>query len=437
MSTPPDLSSLKTLVSPHFLFTSRPWRALAHVVTTPAVSCVALAALALPGLPLLTAVSGKGETWWSAVLLAALGVVLVAVLGPVLVAPVAACERHRLKLIDRMPAERIWRETSGSGLRAWLQTRYTRTSSWCELAYSLLLAVVAPMLYGALALLLMVLATAVASPFLLGDNGLALAFGHIELRSTRDAVPWAIGALVLILALPAVWTLLAEAHGRVARCLLRRTAEAGLRTELEEVSRSRARLVNAFESERRRIERDLHDGAQQRLVSLTLQLGLARVDLPPDSPATQSVGAAHDQAKQLMTELRELINGIHPQVLTDRGLVAALHELAGCSPLRVEVDADVPTRPAPHVEATAYFVVAEALANVAKHSGAPAAAVVVRGRGGTLEMTITDNGRGGADPLRGTGLTGLADRVAVVGGTLALTSPVGGPTTVTVELPCT
>jgi signal transduction histidine kinase len=202
------------------------------------------------------------------------------------------------------------------------------------------------------------------------------------------------------------------------------------------VSRSRARLADAFEAERRRIERDLHDGAQQRLVSLTLQLGLARLDLPPGSPAAETITAAHEQAKQLMAELRELIHGIQPQVLTDLGLPAALGELADQAPIPVAVDAHLAGRLPSQIENTAYFVVAEALTNIAKHSGATSASVTARQHHGVLTVEISDNGHGGANPRSGTGLTGLADRVAVTGGRMLLSSPAGGPTLLRVELPC-
>ncbi|MFD1932138.1 sensor histidine kinase [Nonomuraea mangrovi] len=201
---------------------------------------------------------------------------------------------------------------------------------------------------------------------------------------------------------------------------------------LEEVVASRARLVDAFEAERRRIERDLHDGAQQRLVALSMRLGLARLDLRDGSPAAEQVAQAHEEAKKALTELRELIRGVHPRVLTDRGLAAAVREVASRSPVPVEVEADLARLPEP-IEATAYFVVVEALANVAKHS--QARTVLIRVRDG-LVMEISDDGVGGADPAKGTGLTGLADRLAVVGGRLSLSSPAGGPTTMRVEIPC-
>ena len=152
---------------------------------------------------------------------------------------------------------------------------------------------------------------------------------------------------------------------------------------------------------------------------------MARLGLPPDSPASASVAAAHEEAKQLLAEFREFVHGIHPAILTDRGLVPALRELADRCAVAVTVDADLPERPPAPIESTAYFVAAEALSNVAKHSGARRAEVTVRG-----------DGRGGAEERGGTGLSGLSDRVAAVGGTLVLSSPVGGPTVVTVELPC-
>jgi signal transduction histidine kinase len=171
-------------------------------------------------------------------------------------------------------------------------------------------------------------------------------------------------------------------------------------------------------------------------VGLTLQLGMARLDVPPTSPAHGSITAAHTQAKQLMGELRELVHGIHPRVLTDRGLPAALGALADRSPMPVAVQADVPGRLPDAVEATAYFVVTEALTNVVKHSGAGSASITARCAGGVLVVEVADDGRGGADPTLGTGLAGLADRVAVLDGRMSLSSPPGGPTLVRMELPC-
>ncbi|WP_433436092.1 sensor histidine kinase [Nonomuraea sp. CA-141351] len=244
----------------------------------------------------------------------------------------------------------------------------------------------------------------------------------------------AVASVAGVLLLPvAAYTITAwgGARGAMARAML---APPG--SELSEVLRSRARLVDAFEMERRRIERDLHDGAQQRLVSLSMTLGLARLDLPDDSPAGRLVDRAHDEAKQALAELRELIRGVHSQVLTDRGLGAAVRDVAGRSPVPVDVDVELDGRlPAP-VEVTAYYVVSEALANLAKHSQATRGVVTARVERGTLVVEVRDDGAGGADPAKGTGLTGLADRLAVVGGKLSLSSPMGGPTLIRVEIPC-
>jgi signal transduction histidine kinase len=244
------------------------------------------------------------------------------------------------------------------------------------------------------------------------------------------------GALLLVLAVPAVRVLTAL-DTAVARSLLG-PAPGYLARRVDELERSRARVVDAGETERRRIERDLHDGTQQQLVALGMTLGRAkaRYVVEPDSIG-DLLDDAHQQAKDTVTDLRRLIRGLHPPVLTDRGLDAALSAIAVRCPVPVELTVDLDHRPPPAVEAIGYFVVAEALTNVARHSGAAAAVVRVRRDDtGPVWITITDNGVGGADPDRGTGLRGLADRVSAVDGQLSVDSPIGGPTVLTVELPC-
>jgi signal transduction histidine kinase len=197
-------------------------------------------------------------------------------------------------------------------------------------------------------------------------------------------------------------------------------------------------VVDAAEAERRRIERDLHDGAQQRLVALAMELGRAKAKFADDVDAAKElVDQAHAQAKEALIELRNLVRGVHPPVLTDRGLDAALSGLAALCPIPVDVHVDVPVRPKSSVEAVAYFMVAEALTNVAKHSRASQVKVVVEGHGypGTLTVMITDDGIGGADTAS-PGLSGLADRVSGVDGRLSVESPAGGPTIIAAELPC-
>ena len=195
--------------------------------------------------------------------------------------------------------------------------------------------------------------------------------------------------------------------------------------------------VDSAEAERRRIERDLHDGAQQRLVALAMDLGMARERFEDDPQhAQQLVAEAHEEAKAALVELRDLVRGFNPAILQDRGLDAALSSVVARSPVPVRLDVDVAPRPAATVESTAYFVVTEALTNVAKHAHATEARVSIARRGDRLAIDVTDNGTGGADAARGTGLNGLSERVHTLGGWMQVLSPAGGPTSVLVELPC-
>jgi signal transduction histidine kinase len=197
--------------------------------------------------------------------------------------------------------------------------------------------------------------------------------------------------------------------------------------------------VRAALAERRRIERDLHDGAQQRLISLAMELGMAKEKMPEDPEAARELlEAAHGEAKRALAEIRDLVRGIHPAVLSDRGLDAAISALAGRCPVPVVANVELDGRPSDAVETTAYFVVAEALANVARHAGASEARICVwheRGPEERLVVEVVDDGKGGADPGAGTGLAGLRDRLAALDGRLFVESPVGGPTRVRAQLP--
>ncbi|RKT18078.1 signal transduction histidine kinase [Streptomyces sp. 1114.5] len=246
------------------------------------------------------------------------------------------------------------------------------------------------------------------------------------------------GGVLLLLAAPWAAALVARLEVWAAQLLLGPGRAEALERRVEEITESRAGLVDAVDAERRRIERDLHDGAQQRLTSLAMNLGLARRTLkdvlPPE--AMQVIVAAHEEAQAAIDELRDLVRGLHPAVLEDRGLDAALSGIAARAPLPVRLDVDLTEPIAPTVEAVAYFTVSEALTNVAKHARADRVDLSVRTAGGRLRLVISDDGVGGADPSRGTGLTGLRKRTASVDGTLSVLSPLGGPTTITVELPC-
>jgi signal transduction histidine kinase len=203
-----------------------------------------------------------------------------------------------------------------------------------------------------------------------------------------------------------------------------------------EVQRSRARIVRAGDEARRRLERDLHDGAQQRLVSLSMELSAAESRLP-DLPETHEVLAeARGVLRDVLEDLRELSRGLHPTALSEGGLAAALRSLSRRSaiPVDLELDADVESLPET-VEVAAYYTVSEALTNTAKHAGATRVHVRVARREDGLQLTIADDGKGGADPANGSGLTGLADRVEAIGGTLRIDSPDGQGTTLSVRLP--
>jgi signal transduction histidine kinase len=258
--------------------------------------------------------------------------------------------------------------------------------------------------------------------------------GHL-IRSPGALITGVLAGLVLLLVAPAVTRGLAAMDAAVGRGLLGSGREV-LTARIGALETSRAQVMDAAEAERMRIERDLHDGAQQRLVSLAMELGRAKAKFGTDPEgAAAIVDQAHEQAKEALAELRNLVRGVHPPVLSDRGLDAALSGLAALSPVPVTLSVDLPSRPPAAIEAIAYFVVAEALTNIAKHARAGHARVLVVGAGGQLSVEITDDGTGGADPA-GKGLSGLAARVAGVDGQFRVTSPAGGPTTLEVTLPC-
>jgi signal transduction histidine kinase len=213
--------------------------------------------------------------------------------------------------------------------------------------------------------------------------------------------------------------------------------QAEVQAQLEQVRASRARLVEAGDAERRRLERDLHDGAQQRLVTLSLALGMARDRAAEADPELGSlIESASKEAREALTELRELARGIHPAVLTETGLTGAIQALVERSPVATTITAVPHERYPAAIEATAYFVVSEALVNVAKHARADGAQVMIRKFPGRLLVEVSDDGAGGARSEGGSGLRGLADRVASVGGVLRVDSPPGGGTRLEADIPC-
>jgi signal transduction histidine kinase len=236
-----------------------------------------------------------------------------------------------------------------------------------------------------------------------------------------------------------IWTLLGLAivvGAETAAVLLGSPHDAEMAERIETLTATRAGAVNVQDTELRRIERDLHDGAQARLVALGMSLGMAEQKLADDPErAGELLAEARVGAEQALRELRDLARGIHPPVLADRGLEAAIEALANSTPMHVALSVDVPKRPSSAVESAAYFVTAESLANAAKHAKADWLDIRIATVGSNLELEITDDGIGGADP-NGSGLVGLRHRVEALDGTLEVTSPPGGPTTVYAELPC-
>lgn len=411
-----------------------------HVLTTIPLCLVAGTAVAVLASPFLalavrTLEGAPPLPLHQTLLLGVLGVTLLGVLGPWVAIPVAQVERARLRLVDESPALDPSRRPSRTGLWPWLRTRAGDAATWRAVAFMIVLATVIPTVLVLLVFVLVFVLALVAAPLVLLSDAGPIAMGPTEITSATESVPYALVGVLLLVGVPYLVAAVAAGHGWLVRLLLTQPEEADLRHQLVEVSRSRTRLVDAFEAERRRIERDLHDGAQSQLLNLTLKLGVARLDLDEGSPAAQKVTEAHGMAKGLMAELRQIVRGIHPRVLTDQGLHAALWELCDDVTLPVDVEVVVPERLPEHVEASAYFTVMEAMNNVTKHAGAEMVAIRAWVDEDLLLVEVEDDGCGGADPSAGSGLTGSADRIAAVGGRMHLSSPPGGPTLVRVEVP--
>ncbi len=340
----------------------------------------------------------------------------------------ARVERARIRLMLGVPIP-AWPDGIRAGYRWGIVPRWRtlgERATWGEIGYGLLRfpvsAVAAALSVSAWAVGLVMLTLPLYNSQLPSGG---VKFGDTVFRGSPTMVASAVTGLALLLAAPQMTRGLAVADAALARWLLGPRRDLAARVAELEVSRER--VVDAAETERRRIERDLHDGAQR-----------AKARFADDIDAAAGlVDQAHAQAKEALTELRNLVRGVHPPVLTERGLDAALSGLAALCPVPVDVHVDVPVRPKSSVEAVAYFMVAEALTNVAKHSRASHAKVVVEGHGypGTLTVMISDDGIGGAD-AHSPGLSGLADRVSGVDGRLSVESPAGGPTIIAAELPC-
>jgi signal transduction histidine kinase len=353
-----------------------------------------------------------------------------------------AVHRYRLQTIGlEVPRQPVagsrW---TVAGLAAYLRSPAT----WRQLGYHLLAApalaaaaivVCATWLSGLAGTLIYVYAWWRRGVLRQGGPAGTVAHLHQGLFTPLDTYVTVAG-IALLVAAPFLTAALVALDARAARALLGPSRAEELEHRVEHLTQTRSGAVDAADAERRRIERDLHDGTQQRLVALAMRLGMARADTTDAAQAHQVIAEAHEETKAALAELRDMIRGLHPVVLEDRGLDAALSGIAARLPVPVRLTVDLPRRPAASIEAVAYFVVSESLTNITKHAQASQAEVVVQRAGDRLHIIVSDDGVGGADPARGTGLTGLAKRAAAVDGTFEIASPPGGPTLIPVELPC-
>ncbi|RSM98142.1 sensor histidine kinase [Nonomuraea sp. WAC 01424] len=372
-----------------FLGSSWPWRTLAYLATS------------LPGGGAAVAVTVFGRQTALVVAMITLLVVVAVLSGPI-----ASLERWRLRLIDpvALPAPKPRTPIS-----------FASPAARREIGYALLWATILPVV-----------------------NGLVIALAALTVNSYASSLPSGVSPAIVVAPAAAagcayLFAVVAAAEGALARSLL----AAPLAERMIELTRSRARLVDAFEAERRRIERDLHDGTQHQLTAVLMQLGLAQLDVREDPERTaKAIGLAYGHTQAALDELRRVIRGIHPAVLTDRGLALAVTDLARHCPIPVTLDLDLPRRPPAGVEAAAYFCISESLTNGIKHSKAQNIMITARLSDRLLVLEVRDDGIGGADATKGSGINGLADRIGVLEGTLTLSSPLGGPTAIRVELPC-
>ena len=345
--------------------------------------------------------------------------------------PAAETSRH-----PELPLPSLAAQSAPRRLRRFV----TDSAAWRELTYLLLLLPVCTIEFVLCAVLLAL--TIMTLPFALLFSPILLA-GWLHDRSRSDdgaagrsrlrRIASFFGSFFAMRSMIS----LTNFHIRFARSFLSRDPNAELQTRVETLTRTRSASVDAALAERRRIERDLHDGAQQRLVKLAMDLGMAQLQMESNPARAQAlIAEAHEESKLALTELRNLVRGIHPAILTDRGLDAAISAVADRSRVPIDVDVLVPERLPETVESAAYFVVVEALTNIDKHSGASQARIVIGLANETLTIDVHDNGAGGAETDHGGGLAGLRDRLAALDGVLEIASPRGGPTLVHAEIPC-
>lgn len=365
--------------------------------------------------------------------------ILLLFLTLLLVKVAAGIERGRLALLLDISIPAPYRPLPTGGWWPRALALVSDPALWRDLLYLLLLS-----FWGSLEIVVLLLAFIVPLGMLLMPVGYQLMPGiqkRFDIQIMNFSPINSEVKVILIAGIGLLWFLLvprliipmARWHGAFAQRLL----GISLSARMAALTESRTQVLKAALTERQRIERDLHDGAQQHLLALAMDLGMAKEKWETEPETVHAlILMAHEQAKRSLAELRDLVRGIYPAVLTDRGLDAALSALASRSPVPITVTVRLPDRLPELVESTAYFVVAEALTNIAKHSDASQAAVSLFKERNNLIIEITDNGYGGATMTPGTGLAGLRDRLVALDGSLTLSSPPGGPTHLRGVIPC-
>ena len=451
------------LRSPLYLLSGAPWVALFSLIIRPVVVLGA-------GMFFFVLLASGAEVLGGVVLLLAAVFLPLSMLAiPIFGVWFGAVERWRLVLLG------FPRLTSGhvrlpvAPVSRWVGFRYQEPATWREvlaLAIAGIFDITAVILIGAQAMCLFILGSVA---YQLGINHQSWGdIAYLPWLNGGDGGLWTLGPeswwLPLLIALAGMLFsgylngVLAALSGVVSHALLEPRPEE-IERQVDRLTFSRAALMDSFESERRRIERDLHDGVQQQLVTLNLRLGMAAYELDSAQtaqseqqqaapwqesrpggvvdlgPAREQITLAQQQTQQALQTLRNTVRGIYPAVLEDHGLRAALEELANNSLLRISLNYSATNLLPAEIARTGYYIVNEAITNALKHSTATGARILVHSAENQLTLEITDNGQGGADPAGGTGITGLEERANAVGGSLTLDSPPGGPTTLRARLP--
>ena len=352
----------------------------------------------------------------------------------------ANCHRTLFAGITGTPIQRPYRKPPIPGVLMWLRTTLADPATWRDIAWLIVNAVIGFTLALLSAVLFLATAFYLVYPLLVGVTPAGVfdqPFGGLfTLNFWTSFFMLPFGVLALLIWVGAGERLL-KADAYLGKSLLGPTESAKLAIRVRELAESRAETVDTQAAELRRIERDLHDGAQARLAALSMNLGMAEEMVNRDPAQAQALlTEARESAGQALSELRDLVRGIHPPVLADRGLEGAVKALALSLPFKVDVTIDLPGRPPAPVESAAYFAVAEALANALKHAAATTAWMQITHERERLHILVGDDGVGGATVRPGGGLYGIERRLAAFDGTLTVASPTGGPTTVIMELPC-